>query len=326
MSAPIRIGIVGSGFGARIVAPAFAATAGCEVVDVVSARDDVAVTALCARSDLDLVSVHAPPFLHEAVVGRALEARHAVLCDKPFGRSASEAARMLAAAESAGVVHLVNFEFRYEPTRVWLRDRIRDGSLGDVEQVSWMHISAGSRVPLRPHGWLFEQALGGGWIGAWGSHAIDALRWMVGEVEVLRSEPRTTITSRPDRDGRRRLCDAEDGLRAWLRVGVGATAVIDSTFAAPATLAPRVVITGTEAVAESVADRLVTVRRADGTTDNTVEEFVAPAADGDSHLVPMQRWSTVVRDAVRAGVAPEGAPTFTDGLACAVVLDALRNR
>ena len=231
---------------------------------------------------------------------------------------------MLAAAESAGVVHLVNFEFRYEPTRVWLRDRIRDGSLGDVEQVSWTHISAGSRVPLRPYGWLFDRALGGGWIGAWGSHAIDALRWMVGEVEVLRSEPRTTITSRPDRAGQPRRCDAEDGLRASLRVGAGATAVIDSTFAAPATLAPRLVITGTEAVAEAVSDRRVTVRRADGTTDNIVEEFIAPAADGDSHLAPMQRWSTVVRDAVRAGVAPQGAPTFTDGLACAVVLDALR--
>ena len=326
MSAPIRIGIVGSGFGARIVAPAFASTDGCEVVDVVSARDDAAVKALCARPDLDLVSVHAPPFLHEDVVGRALDARHAVLCDKPFGRSASEAARMLAAAESAGVVHLVNFEFRYEPTRVWLRDRIREGLLGDVEHVSWTHISAGSRVPLRPHGWLFDRALGGGWIGAWGSHAIDALRWMVGEVEVLRSEPRTTITSRPDRDGQPRRCDAEDGLRASLRVGTDATALLDSTFAAPATLTPRIVITGTEAVAESVSDRLVTVHRADGTADSTIEELIAPAADGDSHLAPMRRWSTVVRDAVRAGVAPEGAPTFRDGLACAVVLDALRNR
>lgn len=320
MSAPIRVGIVGAGFGQRVVAPAVAATDGCEVIDVVSARDDAAVAALCARPDLDLVSVHSPPFLHEQCVQRALDAGHAVLCDKPFGRSAAEAERMHAAAEASGVVHLVNFEFRYDPARVWLRDRIRDGSLGAVEHVSWTHLSAGSRVPLRPYGWLFDRALGGGWIGAWGSHAIDALRWLVGEVEVLRSEPRITIETRPDRDGRMHACDAEDGFTASLRLGSGATATIDSTFAAPASLAPRLVIAGTEAVAECVADRRVTVRRSDGTRD----EFVPPEGDGEPHLAPMQRWTRVLVDSVRTGVTPAGAPTFTDGLACAVVLDALR--
>jgi predicted dehydrogenase len=173
---------------------------------------------------------------------------------------------------------------------------------------------------MRPYGWLFERALGGGWIGAWGSHAIDALRWLVGEVEVLRSEPRTTIGSRPDRDGRMRACDAEDGFSALLRLGAGASAVIDSTFAAPAPITPRLVIAGTDAVAECVADRRVVVRHAEGTTD----EFVPQDAADDPHLAPMQRWTSIVRDAVRDGVAAPGAPTFADGLACAVVLDALR--
>ena len=36
----MRIAVVGGGFGRRVVAPVFAATDGCEVVDVVSARDD----------------------------------------------------------------------------------------------------------------------------------------------------------------------------------------------------------------------------------------------------------------------------------------------
>jgi len=39
----VRVGIVGTGFGARVVAPAFAG-AGMEVFDVVSPRDDASVS------------------------------------------------------------------------------------------------------------------------------------------------------------------------------------------------------------------------------------------------------------------------------------------
>jgi predicted dehydrogenase len=39
MTSALRIGVIGTGFGARVVAPVFASTDGCDVVDVVSARD-----------------------------------------------------------------------------------------------------------------------------------------------------------------------------------------------------------------------------------------------------------------------------------------------
>src|SRR5207302_11147600 len=97
----VRVGVVGSGFGARVVAPVFAATPGCEVVDVVSARDEFAVAALCGHGDVDLVSVHSPPFLHPGHVRLALAAGHAVLCDKPFAMNSAEAAALVVDAETA---------------------------------------------------------------------------------------------------------------------------------------------------------------------------------------------------------------------------------
>lgn len=318
--AAVRVGVIGKGFGARVVAPVFAATDGCEIVDVVSARNGDAVRTLCARADVDLVSVHSPPFLHAEHVLAAIEAGHAVLCDKPFGRSAADAASMLAAAEVAGVVNLLNFEFRYDPIREALRELVLDGAIGTVEQMIWTVVSSGSRVPLRRHGWLFERALGGGWIGAWGSHAVDTVRWMLGEVAQARAELRTSVRERPDRDGVQASCDAEDGFTAWLHLHSGAAVLLDGTYAAPASLAPRIVLIGSEGVLECVADARVTVRRSDGTRDDHEREAQEP----DPHLVPMRRWAEVVRDAVRAGSAPEGAPTFADGLACARVLDALR--
>lgn len=315
----IRVGVIGTGFGARVVAPVFAETDGCEVVDVVTARDAAAVRILCARRDIDLVSVHSPPFLHSSHVRSAIEAGHAVLCDKPFGLGASESAALLAEADTAGVVHLLNFEFRHDPIRARLRESVVSGAIGAVEHVQWTHTSSGSRVPMRPYGWLFDQAKGGGWIGAWGSHAVDAIRWVLGEVVAARGERRVTVGERPDADGHPHEVDAEDGFTAWLELESGATVVLDSTFAATASVPPRLVVTGSDGVLECVADARLTVRRADGTR----EKFERPDADGDSHLAPMRRWAEVVRDAVRAG-APV-APTFADGLACDVVLDALRS-
>jgi predicted dehydrogenase len=316
----VRIGVIGTGFGARVIAPVFHETDGCEVVDVVSARDDAGVANLCDRTDVDLVSVHSPPFLHVTHVRRALAGEHAVLCDKPFGAGASEAETLAAAAEAADCLNLVNFEFRYDPMRALLRDLVREGAVGRAEHVTWTHFSAGSVVPLRPFGWLFDRTAGGGWVGAWGSHVVDTLRWTFGEVTAARGDCRTVVTERPGPDGAPRRCDAEDAFSAWLTIAGGTSVSIDSSFVAPANLAPRVVVVGDEGVLECVADSRIVVRRLDGGR----EEHERPAIGGDPHLTPMRRWAEVVRDAVDAGIAPPGAPTFADGLACARVLDAVR--
>ena len=117
----VRVGVIGTGFGASSVAPAFEAADDCAVIEVVTPRDDAAVAALCARADVDLISVHSPPFLHLDHVRRAIDAGHAVLCDKPFGLNAEESATMTELAKDAGVVNLLNFERRFDPGRERLR-------------------------------------------------------------------------------------------------------------------------------------------------------------------------------------------------------------
>ncbi|HWS46704.1 MAG TPA: Gfo/Idh/MocA family oxidoreductase [Acidimicrobiia bacterium] len=318
----MRVAVVGTGFGRRVVAPVFAATDGCEVVDVVSARDDAAVDALVARPDVDLVSVHSPPARHAPHVRAALAAGKAVLCDKPFALDAGEAAELEAGARAAGVVALCNFEFRYAPARARLREMVQNGTLGTVEHVQWTHLSAGARVPLRPWGWLFDRELGGGWIGAWGSHAIDALRFVFAtEIAGVHARRRITVSERPDEHAELHRCTAEDGFSASLVLANGATVAIDSSFCAVANLPPRLTVFGNRAVIEVIADERFVVRGADGTRE-TVDVAAEPGVD--RHLEPMRRFAEVVRDAVHSGEVPAGAPVFADGRACDTVLDALR--
>jgi predicted dehydrogenase len=307
--------VIGRGFGERVVAPAFQAVDRCEVVDVVSPRDGAAVAALCARADLELISVHSPPFLHLDHVRRAVGAGHDVLCDKPFGRNAAEAAEMRDIAQAAGVLHLLNFENRYDSARRCVRAAIADGAIGEPEHVAFTMLMSISRSPLRPYGWVFDAEAGGGWLRAMGSHQIDFSRWTFGEIVEVGGQLRTAVTERPDADGNMRRCSAEDGFALMLRSERGASVVMDSSSAAPVNVPLSMLVVGSHGTLEETASRVV-VRTPDGDRD------VFSAEPGVNPLfAAMQRYAEVVRDAVHERHVPPDAPTFEDGLACAAVMD-----
>jgi len=85
-------------------------------------------------------------------------------------------------------------------------------------------------------------------------------------------------------------------------------------------LPSRVTVIGSQGALELRSDHRITRTTVDGSD----EVFRLDVTAADPHLIPMQRWAEVVRDAVRAGVAPPDAATLEDGLACAQVMDELR--
>ena len=83
-----------------------------------------------ADPGIDIVAVATPPHTHGPIVLDAVEAGKHVMCEKPFARDLAEARQMLAAAEAAGVVHMIGTEFRFggragaaDPHRARGRDR-----------------------------------------------------------------------------------------------------------------------------------------------------------------------------------------------------------
>lgn len=315
-SPPLRVGVIGTGFGSRVVAGAFQES-GSQVTDVVTARDSAAVRTLC-RSNVDLVAVHSPPFLQPDHVAQAIGAGRAVLCDKPFGTSTDQSQAMTEAAHTAGVLNFLNFEFRHQPARITMQHLLNFGVIGQPEHLAYTAFTSGSRVPLRPWGWLFDRSLGGGWIGAFGSHAIDLVRWLLGDVDRAGATSWVNVTERPDSEGRLHRCDAEDSFTGWVELRSGATATIDTSFTAGVSVTPRIVITGTEGAIENVADARLVLHHGDGTK----EHFEFTPSGGDPHHVAMTAWAAAIRDAVAAG--RQVRPSFADGLACMQVMEQWR--
>src|SRR5579862_5813726 len=143
-AAPLRVLVVGTGFGCRIQVPALRG-AGYQVVGLVGT--DAARTAERAAAnevpkafidlgqaieatDAQVVAISTPPFTHGALSMLALQRGCHVLCEKPFARDAKEARAMLDAARQSGKVHVIGNEFRFLPQRAIVARAIADGMIG----------------------------------------------------------------------------------------------------------------------------------------------------------------------------------------------------
>ena len=315
LAAPLKVVVIGTGFGRRTVAPAYESL-GCQV-ELLSPRDAQRIKRAVANP-CDLVSIHSPPFLHLEHVSLAVAHGRPVLCDKPFGRSAAEAGQMLELAAGAGVPHFLNFEFRFDPPRQQMKQLLDDGAIDrPLHMTCNMFMSSGRGSP---HGWLFDRDLGGGWIGAFGSHHVDLLHWLFGKIESVSCLSRIDVPARPARgaaDGRMQQATAEDAFTAWFKLINGVTSSLDSGCSSAVDLPSQIALLGTEGALQLTHGSELVLLRPD-------REPVRMPIEGNSNPVQVaqERWLDKVCRAVRTG--EQVGPDFADGLACAEILDAMR--
>ena len=123
--------VVGTGIGCQTHVPALrgagfdvAALVGRDAARTAQRAARVGIPGACTsltdalnRTDADAVVVTTPPNSHAELVLEAVAAGKHVVCEKPFARDKNEARQMLAAAQEAGVVHLVGTEYRADANR-----------------------------------------------------------------------------------------------------------------------------------------------------------------------------------------------------------------
>ena len=335
------VAVVGTGFGARVQVPALRA-AGFEVRALVGRDADRtgrragragvehACTTLAealAVPGVDAVTIAAPPALHAELSLEAIQAGRHVICEKPFALNHPQAAELLAAAQQAGIVHALGHELRWFPERVAVGNAIRAGEIGEAHLVSVVDFVPLLTDPaIRMPQWFYSADVGGGWLGASGSHAIDMVRLWLGEFEQVSAS--TCVTS-PDGG------DADDTFILQFRLRSGALGVIQQTGAAWAG-AGQTAVTGSAGTVAIQAGR-VSLANADGRRvlhPTEVAEGATPRTERTTQLESMTSHEVVAYTqlceafgrAIR-GEAPAGdvpLPTFADGVAVMQVMDAAR--
>lgn len=242
----MRVGVIGTGWGASVHVPAFRAAGGYELVALcgrepsrvaaVGERLGIADTsadweAFICREDLDVVAIASPVDLHPPMTLAAVAAGKHVFCEKPLAVTARQAREMVDAADRAGVAHATGFEWRWYADRLAASAFVQAGGIGAPYFVHVNHASGmwhPSAAPPAP--WKFSRARGGGYLGAMACHEVDYVRATFGEPVAVCADVRATFTQRTLPNGQRLAVDAEDTASLILRLDSGALVTIAGTL------------------------------------------------------------------------------------------------
>jgi len=179
-----RIGFLGVGWIGRHRMEAALATGAIEAVAVADPSAENLSAALALAPDatpvsdldamlamgLDGVVIASPSALHADQSVAALEAGAAVFCQKPLGRDAAEAARVVEAARARDLYLGVDFSYRRAAAFQAADALVRSGELGRIFAADLVFHNAYG--PDKP--WFYDRALsGGGCVMDLGCHLID---------------------------------------------------------------------------------------------------------------------------------------------------------
>lgn len=286
-------------------------------------------------SGVDIVAVATPPHTHASIARAAIDAGKHVVCEKPFAATAAEGDEVLAAAEAAGIVHLLGTEWRFASGQAHLSRVVRSGAIGTPQfGIFELHLPTYVDHSAEMPAWWALESEGGGWFGAHGSHLVDQVRSTMGEIVGV-SASLQTVSGRPG-------MTADDTYTVMLGLDNGATALLHSSCAAAG---PFVMVTkiigdaatawlefddvwldnGTGAVQLEAPDDLPTVAPEPppaGLLHTAYDSLHSMGID----LEPYRRLYARLCDQILGRETPlDPVPaTFIDGVACQRVLDAAR--
>lgn len=335
-----NIGIVGTGWGARVQVPTFR-EAGLNVVAIAGFHRNKTMELaselglrgyerwqdLVGSPDIDLVSIVTPPSEHREMAIAALERGRHVLLEKPTAMSVLEAEHLVAAAASRPErIALIDHELRFLPS--WREARTRIGQIGPIRYAEVRYASPSRGDRKRAWNWWSDASRGGGIWGAVGSHFVDALRYFGMEVEGVQAMLRTIIAERPFGEGTREVT-SDDFASVDLRLRGGAVAVLNfSVVSAGPDESSTMTIYGErgamrfvgEEVLESIEGRPFR-RMAGGDLEQRPGNSPGGAfGSGTLHLGRALR--AAIDDGDLSALKP--AASFADGLAQQRILDAAR--
>jgi predicted dehydrogenase len=198
---PVRIGLLGYGFGGRYFhAPLLASTAGCDFLGVVTASEErraqvarelpgrvtYAGVEELAAAGAEAVAISTPADTHMPLAQQALRLGLAVVCDKPFALDGTSARRTVELSEELELPLSVYQNRRWDSDFLTVRSLLDAGSLGDIVRFE----SRFERYQPEPG----PPAAGGGTLLDFGSHLLDQALVLFGPVasvyaELHRAEP-----------------------------------------------------------------------------------------------------------------------------------------
>jgi predicted dehydrogenase len=193
----LGVGIIGTGWVSGEYIRAFSINPHTEVISLCSRSKERAATKaaeynlknctcvtdpedMVKLQGLDIVCINTPNFLHAEQAILAAEHKKHIVIEKPIATHWQDMKRMKEAVDKAGVITIVGFVLRWNKLFITVKKMIEDGVLGKVFYVEVDYLHAITPEYLC-YPWSIKKETGGSILQVGGCHAVDGLRWFVGD-------------------------------------------------------------------------------------------------------------------------------------------------
>lgn len=192
--APIRYGLVGSGYFGLALGRGFDRLPGASITRVYDPEHAAAAHAefgaaptrsieeLCLSDDVDAVIVASPNWAHREAVVLAATAGKPVFCEKPIALSFEDCTAMVDAAEEAGVLFMAGHVMNFMNGVRLAKRLIADGALGRV--LFCRAVRNGWEEPQPSVSWKKKRSLSGGHL-YHHIHELDVVQFIMGPAETV---------------------------------------------------------------------------------------------------------------------------------------------
>jgi predicted dehydrogenase len=245
MAAPLRFGLIGSGYMGRAhaialhgAAATFGADYAVECAVLADATPDQAKRAagalgfaastadwreLIADQRIDVVDITTPNYLHADMALAAIQAGKHVYCEKPLALDLQQSLAIVTAAQRAKVCNAIGFNYICNPMLHVARDMIATGELGEIVTFRGSYLEDYMSDPAGPYTWRCQRQLAGsGALADLGSHLVNMGHFLLGPIARVSASLSTVHQQRLDpASGQRRTVENEDIAQALVEYSSG---------------------------------------------------------------------------------------------------------
>lgn len=143
--------------------------------------------------EINAVIILSETNLHLELVLAAAQAHKNIFAEKPLGITSKDSLEMAHAMEQAGVLFTTGYFMRTDPKHLFLKDQVAAGNFGTITRVRGSNCHNGSLGGWFDHEyrWMADPKIAGvGAFGDLGTHKLDILMWLMGDVESVTGDIR----------------------------------------------------------------------------------------------------------------------------------------
>jgi len=184
--------------------------------------------------EIDVISITSPNRFHAEQSLAAIAAGKHVHCEKPLAPDSLIAEQMYRAAEKAGVMTQVGFNYIKNPMLKLAKQMIAEGELGEITGFRGIHAEDFMTSPQVPWSWRLDPTGGAGAVADLGSHILGMARFLLGPINALFADLDTVVKSRPESVGSTVLkaVEVDDIARLTVKFARGCAGHIEANWVA----------------------------------------------------------------------------------------------